>query len=143
MSQAKTAPKITLLAAKRARIVKAMEDLKAKKLAIDAQLIALGGGRYQDKTGQFTCTVVDAVEAGEPSTVYVFPEDKDKQEQLRAIAGISLFGSLFDRKVVYTPCEAFAAVTAKLCSEAKAERILALCAVEVPGSGGKSAYVRA
>lgn len=114
----------------------------ARLEAAKDRLIALGTGKYSDGEGH-ELTVVEGA-AGRPASVPVTYELAAEEEAAaRKLAG-EKFGQLFDRKVVFSPCEAFPSVVVKLLTPAKAAHLVELCKVETPikAVAPKSAYIK-
>lgn len=102
----------------------AREKLDALIEANDAKLIALGAGKYVGNDPELAVTVIVPA-APSPS----FKLDPKQLDQARELAGES-FRDVFDRKVVFSPCKAFAEVVRKFFTPAKAEKLIALCRVQ-------------
>ncbi len=134
-----TAPTITPLVAQRVGLIKQIDDLKAGLLKVDAQLIALGSGRYADAEGN-TITVV-AASGGSPPIISYELKHED-EETARTIAG-DAFPKLFNRIVSFEPIDGFEKVVPTHLTPAKSHKLIELCFRSRGGGSGKSAYVKA
>ena len=112
--------------------------LLAELQIVQNKLIALGAGNYCDDRNN-ECTVVAATESKTGAICYVLPDDGEAKA--RELASDS-FGDLFDRKVIFTPCQGFELVAPKLLTPAKARDIVNLCLVPGKTIQGKAAYVK-
>jgi hypothetical protein len=119
----------------RKEIAQAQLNLKE----VEAALIERGPGKHSGNVDGHIVTVVAAVE-GHPGklTYQLGPEAHETAKELAGAA----FGQLFDRTVIYTPCEGFENVTPKLLTPARARDLLALCAKEGKPYAGSKAYVK-
>lgn len=97
--------------------------LEAELACVEKELIARGKGKHIGGEGQEITVVIP--EPGKPS----YKLSPENEEAARAIVGdLDIFKSLFDRKVVYTPCEGFITVAPKLLKKRACTRLLNLCA---------------
>jgi hypothetical protein len=95
--------------------------LEADLAEVEALLIAEGPGRYVTADGSQCVTVV----AQSVGSVSYKLADADL-EKAKEIAG-DAFSTVFDRKVSFVPCKAFAEVVIKVVAKPVAKKLLALC----------------
>jgi hypothetical protein len=116
-----------------ARIKRAIKRLQGFLDTIEETLERLPKGTYKGDTPADSCQVIDQ-KAGETK----FDLEACNEEAAREICGPLKFRTLFERRVVYSPCDGFALVAARVLRD-KAAALLTLCAK--PGKAGK-VYVR-
>lgn len=125
---------IKVLVTSGAEIRGQIEALKERLENINAQLTTLPKGAYEGDNGAKATVVVQS--AGSPKPVAaLLPTNID---QARKICGEN-FDTLFDRKVLYSPCESVESVADRVLTTAKARDLRAL--ILQPGKPG-STYVK-
>lgn len=129
---------LTPLVAAGLRLRAQRDELLNQLAVVEAELIALGAGRYRDEENH-TCLVIAATaESLGPDSYFLKSQDEDDARTL----ALDSFPKVFDRHIRYTPCEGFANVVPKLFTPAKARDLLALCFVPGKTTPGKRAYLR-
>ncbi|MGA3170362.1 MAG: hypothetical protein ABSE62_05055 [Chthoniobacteraceae bacterium] len=107
-------------------------------LVLEQMLIALGAGRYCDETEPgLMCTAVAAV----PGSIGPVSYTLSDEQAARKLSGDIAFSKLFDRTVLFAPCQAFSDVAPKLLTPAKARDLVQLCLVPGKVNNGKRAMV--
>lgn len=117
-------------------------EIAKRQLELDqaeADIIALGKGKHTGAEPGHVVTVVAATPASTGAVTYK-PLPPEHEEAARKLAGVR-FGSLFDRQVIYTPREGFAAIAGAVLTPARARDLVQFC--EVPGklNPGKRSYL--
>lgn len=118
--------------------------LEAEQAADEALIIALGKGKHSGADPAHAVTVVAASPSAPGKVFYAFPDDAEKaksaEETARQLAGVA-FNSLFDRRVIFTPCAGIENVSPKLLTPARSRDLLALLAQTGRGFAGKKAHI--
>jgi len=112
--------------------------LEIEQAQDEAAILVLGKGRHSGANPANRVTVVAATPAGTGAISYGLPADGEAKA--RELAGEE-WKALFDRQVIYSPCEAFDVVAGKILTPAKARDLVALCLVPGKASNGKKSYI--
>ncbi|MES2569602.1 MAG: hypothetical protein V4710_06055 [Verrucomicrobiota bacterium] len=130
------------LVSKARAIIAAIAVQTAALKETEDELIKLGAGRYCSESDEkIGCTVVAATEDTTGAVSYSLPSEVEGEKIARDLAGIS-FGKLFDRSVVYTPCEGFELLAPKLLTPGRSLKLTQLCLVPGKVTKGKAAHLR-